>query len=436
MLVVDAKSNTDTNIYVLDVASEEMTICTPHEGDVYFTSVGWAADGSGFFVLSDEGREFKGLAFHSLERGEREWIETPDWDVEDAAVSGDGRWLAWSVNEDGYSKLYVRDLQASDDTRQIVMPDGVLGPMAISHTGNRLGLIWQQPTHPSEVFVVNLVSGEAKKITESFLGGVSQEHLTSPELIRYPTFDEKEIPAFLYRPKDVSGKVPVVLSIHGGPEAQERPGYMVSGLYQYLASKGIAVLAPNIRGSTGYGKTYQTLIHHDWGGDELKDLEAAALYLRAQDWVDSDRIGVCGASFGGFATLSCISRLPDYWAVAVDLVGPSNLVTLAQAVPPTWRRMMAKWVGDPETEAEFLMERSPVTYVDQIRTPLFVIQGAKDPRVVKSESDQIVERLRERGVEVRYDVYDDEGHGFTKRANEIKALQDVAGFVERYLLMG
>jgi dipeptidyl aminopeptidase/acylaminoacyl peptidase len=314
------------------------------------------------------------------------------------------------------------------------MPDGVLGPATISRTGDRLGLIWQQATHPAEVFVVDLVSGEPTQITESFLGGLSDDDMTPPELIRYPTFDGKEIPAYLYRPKHVSGKMPVLLSIHGGPESQERPQYMYSGFYQYLASKGIAVLAPNVRGSTGYGKTYQTLIHHDWGGDELKDFEAAAQYLQAQDWVDADRIGVYGGSFGGFATLSCISRLPDYWAVAVDLVGPSNLVTFAKAVPPTWHRMMAKWVGDPETEADFLMERSPVTYVDQIKTPLFVIQGANDPRVVKPESDQIVERLRERGVDVRYDVYEDEGHGFTKRENEIKAFRDMAGFLESHLL--
>ena len=157
------------------------------------------------------------------------------------------------------------------------------------------------------------------------------------------------------------------------------------------------MLAPNVRGSTGYGKTYQQLIHRDWGGDELKDFEAAARYLRSLDWVDSARLGVFGGSFGGFATLSCISRLPEYWAAAVDIVGPSNLVTFAKAVPPTWQRMMAEWVGDPETEADFLLSRSPITYVDQIRAPLFVIQGANDPRVVQGESDQIVELLRQRG---------------------------------------
>jgi dipeptidyl aminopeptidase/acylaminoacyl peptidase len=189
-----------------------------------------------------------------------------------------------------------------------------------------------------------------------------------------------------------------------------------------------------VRGSTGYGKTYQKLIHHDWGGNELKDFEAAVQYLHGLDWVDRDRIAVYGGSFGGFATLSCVSRLPNYWAAAVDIVGPSNLVTFAKAVPPTWRRMMAQWVGDPETEADFLMERSPITYVDQIVAPLFVIQGANDPRVVKPESDQIVAKLRERGIDVRYDVYEDEGHGFTKRENEQKAFRDMADFLEEHLL--
>lgn len=433
LLVVKVFSNTNTDLYVLDVDSGEARLFTEHEGETKYVPAGWAVDGSGFYALSDEDREYTGLALYRLEDGSREWVETPDWDIEDAVVSANGRWLVWSVNEDGYSRLFVRNMTGESEPVQIDLPEGVLGTMTLSRSGDRLGLLWQQATHPTELFIVDLATLDVNQITDSFLGGLQEGDLTEPELIRYPTFDGKQIPAFLYRPKGVEGKVPVVLSIHGGPEAQERPQYMYSGFYQYLTSRGIAVLAPNIRGSSGYGKTYQKLIHHDWGGDELKDLEAAAQYLQAQDWVDGERIGVYGGSFGGFATLSCISRLPDYWAVAVDLVGPSNLVTFAKAVPPTWRRMMAQWVGDPETEADFLMSRSPVTYVDQITTPLFVIQGANDPRVVKPESDQIVERLHERGVDVRYDVYDDEGHGFTKRENELRAFRDIAGFLEAHL---
>lgn len=434
LLVADLKSNTDSDIFLLNVEEGTTRLLTEHEGDVNFAPVGWAVDGSGFYYLSDEDRDYTGLAYYRLEGGRREWVETPDHEIEDAVVSANGRWLVWSVNEDGYSNVFVRNLTGVSEPVRIDLPDGVLGTMVLSRPGNLLAVLWQQSVHPREVFIVDLATGEVDQITESFLGGLEAHELTRPEVIRYSTFDGKEIPAFLYRPSDHQGKIPVVLSIHGGPEAQERPQYMYSGFYQYLASRGIAVLAPNIRGSTGYGKTYQKLIHHDWGGDELKDLEAAAQYLQAQDWVDADRIGVYGASFGGFATLSCISRLPDYWAAAVDLVGPSNLVTFAKAVPPTWRRIMAQWVGDPEMEVDFLMSRSPITYVDHIRTPLFVIQGANDPRVVKSESDQIVKRLRERGVDVRYDVYEDEGHGFTKRENELRAFREIAGFLEEHLL--
>jgi dipeptidyl aminopeptidase/acylaminoacyl peptidase len=429
-------SNTNSDVYLIELAGDSSRLLTEHEGDANHYPIGWAADGSGFYLLSDKGREFTGLGYYDLSGNRWDWVEAPDWDVEDAAVSADGRWLVWSVNEDGYSRVLMRDLGADGEPVRIDLPAGVLGTMTISPSGDRLGVQWQQPTHPTEIFVVDLATSAVTQITDSFLGGIDADDLTRPELIRYPTFDRREIPAFLYRPAGSTGRIPVVLSIHGGPEAQERPQYMYSGLYQYLNSRGIAVLAPNIRGSTGYGKTYQKLIHHDWGGDELKDLEAAAIYLRGCDWVDPERIGVYGGSFGGFATLSCVSRLPDYWAAAVDLVGPSNLVTFAKAVPPTWRRMMAQWVGDPETEVDFLMSRSPISHVDRIRAPLFVIQGANDPRVVKAESDQIVERLRERGIAVRYDVYDDEGHGFTRRENELKAFRDTVAFFEEHLLAG
>jgi dipeptidyl aminopeptidase/acylaminoacyl peptidase len=193
------------------------------------------------------------------------------------------------------------------------------------------------------------------------------------------------------------------------------------------------VLAPNVRGSTGYGKTYQSLILRDFGGDELGDFEHAVKYLHGLDWVDPARIAVWGASYGGFATLSCLSRLPSLWAAGVSMVGPSNLLTMARSVPETWRVEMVDWIGDPDTEADFLLERSPITYADAITAPLFVIQGANDPRVVKAESDQIVAALRKRGVDVRYDVYDDEGHGFTNRANEVQAIGDTAEFLLAHL---
>lgn len=426
-------SNTDSDIYVLSRDGESVRMVTPHEGQIEYYPGPWKPDGSGFYLLTNEGREFVGLAFFDLATNGYTWDLTYDWDIEDFAAASDGSIAVWCVNEDGYSKLYARDQRTGQPVDLPTLPSGVVQVLTVSAKGERIAVLLSRATHPPEIYVINVGTRTATRITDGALGGIAESDLIEPELIRYPTFDGKQIPAFLYRPHG-DGPFPAILSIHGGPEAQERPTYTYGGLYQYLLSRGIAILATNIRGSSGYGKSYQKLIHRDFGGDDLKDWEAAAKYLQSLSWVDSTRLGVYGGSYGGFATLSCVSRLPDYWAAAVDIVGPSNLVTFAKAVPPTWKRMMAEWVGDPETEADFLMERSPITYVDQIKAPLFVIQGANDPRVVKSESDQIVERLRARGVEVRYDVYEDEGHGFTKRENDLKANGDTAEFFIKHLI--
>jgi dipeptidyl aminopeptidase/acylaminoacyl peptidase len=378
-------------------------------------------------VRTDAGSEFMSLAHYSLDAERISHVQRPDWDVEEVAASADGRTLAWVVNVDGVSPLH-----ATRDGDPVPLPDlppGVISPLALSADGRLAAFLFNTATRPTEVAVVDLRTGELRLLTDSRPAGLTGVEPVTPELVRYPTHDGRTIPAWLFRPAGTGSRFPVVLSIHGGPEAQERPAYAYSGLYQYLLSRGIGVLAPNVRGSTGYGKSYQRLIHRDFGGAELGDFEHTVTFLRSLDWVRPDRIGVFGGSFGGFATLSCVSRLPSLWAAGVSIVGPSNLVTFARSVPPTWRPLMARWVGDPETEADFLLERSPITYADDIVAPLFIIQGAKDPRVVQAESDQIVAKLRERGVDVRYDVYPDEGHGFTSKDNELRAWSSVAEFL-------
>jgi dipeptidyl aminopeptidase/acylaminoacyl peptidase len=426
-------SNTDTEIRLYDTTDDSVKPIFPeHLEETRYAPGPWAPDGSGFYLASDEGREFVGIAFYTLATGKQAWVETPDWDIETFELSKDGEIFVWVVNENGYSRLYAKNPVTGAAIRVPPIPDGVAGALQLSHDGRYVALLINSATHSTEAYTIDLVEQQVTRLTEGFLGGVPESSMVAPEQITFKSFDDRDIPALLYRPRG-EGPFPVVLSIHGGPEAQERPSYVYGGLYQYLLSRGIGVLATNIRGSSGYGKSYQKLIHRDFGGDDLKDFEAAAKYLQSLPWVDGKRLGLFGGSYGGFAVLSCVSRLPDYWAAAVDIVGPSNLVTFTKAVPPTWRRFMAKWCGDPYTEEEFLLSRSPITYVDQITSPLFVIQGANDPRVVKAESDQIVERLRARGVDVRYDVYDDEGHGFTKRANELKAMKDSAEFLEEHL---
>ncbi len=439
LLALNVKSNTDQDILLVDLASGAAQNLTPHEGQVVYSPGPWLPDGSGFYLLTDEGREFKGLAFYDLQKGQRRWVETPDWDVETVELSREGRYLAWVVNEDGVHKLYVRDLRRQQLLPLPELPQGIFSAglgaqLRFSPNGRFLAFWLNTSRRPQDLYVLDLERGRLRQITFAMLGNIPEKDLVEPELVHYETWDGRKIPAWLYKPLGLKSgeRCPAVLAIHGGPEVQELPNF--KSFYQYLLNRGIGVLSPNYRGSTGYGKSYQKLIRRDWGGGELKDFEHAVKFLHRLDWVDPERIGVVGGSFGGFATLSCVTRLPQYWAAAVDVVGPSNLVTFAKSVPPHWRRFMKEWVGDPDEDREFLRERSPITYVDDVRCPLLVIQGANDPRVVKAESDQMVERLRARGGTVEYLVFEDEGHGFTQRHNELKAYRAAAEFLERYLL--
>ncbi len=431
-------SNTETDILLLDTQTDQVINATAHEGDVIFAPGPWTRDSAGFYLVTNKGREFNGLAYYRLAEGAWDWVETPDHDVEQLVLSHDGRVLLWSLNEGGTSKLYGRDLTTGAALSMPDLPLGVVDGLDINPDATRAALVFVSPTEATNLYEIDLKTGDMTARGQSMLGGVDPDDMVLPELIEYPTHDGRMIPAWLYRPKvgstDGAGKFPVVLSIHGGPEAQEQPRYAYNGLYQYLLNRGFGILAPNIRGSSGYGITYQTLIHRDWGGAELGDIEHAAKYLRSLDWVDANRIAVFGGSFGGFATLSAVTRLPEYWALGVDIVGPSNLMTFVKSVPPHWRSMMRNWVGDPEDDEALLIERSPITYVDQVRAPLLVIQGAKDPRVNKAESDQMVERMRKNGGDVRYYVDENEGHGTTRRENAIKWYTMIADYIVEYLL--
>lgn len=435
LLVVRLSQMTDQDLFLCDLQTGEHKHLTPHEGSVVHIPGPWQPDGSGFYLLTDRDREYKGLAFYQLNDGSISWLETPDWNVDEIALTRDGRHLAWTVNEDGYSRLHMRDLITGETRELSDLPRGVYYCLRFSPTEPILGLYIAPPTGPANLHMLNIKTGETWQLTHNFMGGIRVEEMVEPEVVRFPTFDRRNVPAYLYKPKHLrpGERTPVVVSVHGGPEAQELPVYLYKGMYQYLLNHGIGVLAPNIRGSAGYGKSYQKLIYRDWGGGELKDLEHAALFLQGLDWVDPGRLGVFGASFGGFATLSCITRLPQYWAAAVDLVGPSNLVTLTRNTTPSWKHRMKSWVGDPDEDHDFLAERSPINYIDNIRAPLLVIQGANDPRVPRAESDQIVERLRETGKTVEYILLEDEGHVAAKTANQQRILKACAEWFEKHL---
>ncbi len=436
LLVAEARSNLEVIVKLLNVQTGELDDLTDPNDIANDRPAAWAPDGSGFWLITDRESEHDWLGFYDLSTRAVSPVARPDWSVEMAVASKSGKWLVWSVNENGYSRIHVLNRETEERKELTELPGGTLpgfgGGLYLSPDDTNLIVLMVTPTQPNELYEVDLDTGETRQLTASRKAAIDESLLVEPEQVEIEAFDGRTIPALLFRPHG-EGPFPAVLSIHGGPEAQERPGYAYRGFYQFLLSRGIAVLAPNIRGSSGYGKSYQKLIHGDLGGNDVRDFEACAGYLRSLPWVRSDRIGVFGGSYGGFAVLTCVSRLPHYWAAAVDIVGPSNLVTLVRSFPPTWRDIAKQTFGDPDTEAEDMLRRSPITYVDQIETPLYVIQGANDPRVAQAESDTIVARLRARGVDVKYDIYPDEGHGFTKVENDIKAMRDSGQFFLEHL---
>ena len=428
-------AKSDHVVYAVSVDGQEVRRLTPERSQAACWVGPWLPDGSGFLVRSDAGRDFTELAVMDPLTGDLSWIDTPGWDVEKVALSRDGRVLVWTINVDGASQLRGRDLTTGADLPMPKLPIGEVAGLSLTGDARQAVMVISTPTRPFNVAVLDLQSGGLRWLTDAQPAAAHATRLVEPTLVHYPARDGRRIPAYLYRPRDITGPVGVVLAIHGGPPSQERPVYSNDGFFQYLVAHGVAVLAPNVRGSTGYGMSYQRLSYRDWGGGDLGDFADAAAYLRSQEWVDPKRIGLVGRSYGGFGVLSCVSRLPEYdWAAAVVWCGPANLVTFTRAQPPTWRSRVAIMVGDPDADEELLLSRSPITHVDQIRTPLLVIQGANDPRVPKAESDQIVQQLRGRGVEVRYDIYPDEGHVFGKRANQISARTAAGEFLLTHLL--
>ncbi|MBO2447091.1 S9 family peptidase [Actinomadura barringtoniae] len=427
LLASGFRSNTEIAIYLIDLAEPETKpqCVTETHGPALFEPQVWAQDSSGFYLLTDLWG-FTAAAFYNLADETLSPVVQQDWNVEllDAANGT----LAWVVNEAGSSVLYTR----RDDRTptRLDVPSGVISTLALADDGQHAAVLLDTPARPEEIGLLDLNDGSLRYLTDARPPALHVIEPIGPELVAYPTADGRTVPGFLYRPR-TPGPHPVLLSIHGGPEGQERPRY--AALYQYLLDQDIAVFAPNIAGSTGYGSAYQKLIYRDWGGVDLDDLDHAVRYLGTRPEIVPDRIAVFGGSYGGFAALSCLARLPYPWAAGVSVCGPSNLITLAEEAPPTWRTYVDTVLGNPEADAELLLSRSPITHADAINAPLLVLQGARDPRVPRAESDGLVDRLRARGVEVRYEVFPDEGHGFVIQANEIRAYSEAAAFLVAHL---
>ena len=424
LLVMRVQANTDQDLFVVDPDSGAMRHLTPHEGDVSNVPAGWLADGRPLGI-TDQRREHLYLAAYDAQTGAREVIDAPDWDVELAASSADGRVQVWSVNADGYSTLrWQRDRTRGGEHAL----HGVCEDLIVSADGSLAAFYRTSATQTPQLWVLDLRSGAVRRVFET-TRAVPSSDLVEPELVRITAADG-DIPCFVFRPKSATGRTPAVLYPHGGPEGQSRPSFTSSSAYLLaLIDRGVTLVVPNIDGSTGYGLPWQKAIHRDWGGIDARDLRAVTDWMAADARIDPTRLAVYGGSYGGFATLLCVTTMPDRWKCAVDVFGVANLVTMIEHAQPNWRRFLKLWIGDLETDRAKLIERSPITHMDKVRCPMLVVQGSNDPRVPKEESDQVVERLRARGIPVEYMVFEDEGHGFTKRANSDRAHVRIVDFL-------
>jgi dipeptidyl aminopeptidase/acylaminoacyl peptidase len=432
LLIVHGLPSSNNDLYLYDRETGKTRLLTAHPGDVMFGSAVWDGEGRGFYLLTDQGREFVGLAYWPLDSATFRWVETPEGDVEQFALSHDGKLLAWTVNENGLSRFHFRDTGRSREIGPTRLPEGVVHDLVFSNDGAALALTLGSSTRPNDVWIYETARDRLRQITFSATGGIPAAAFRAPEIIEYESFDGRKIPAYWYLPSDVKGKLSVVVAVHGGPEDQARP--RLNGLYQYWLSRGYAILEPNIRGSIGYGKSYAALDNVHNRADAVKDVAWAANWLKARPDVDGNRLAIYGAGYGGYVVLAQLTEYPDLWAAGVDVCGIADFVSFLQNAASFARESYEAEYGSLNADSSFLVEFSPLTHVDHIKAPLFVIQGANDPRVHTSEADQMVAAIKASGGTVEYMVFDDEGHGLLTTRNRIRAYSAASDFLDKYLM--
>lgn len=427
-IVIRLNGNLDGD--VLLVERDQATVnLTEHSGEQWVSSAAFADDGQSLLYLSNLGEEFVSLRKMTIQTGEVEILHAADgWDVEMFSQSRNGTHIAVSVNENGVSRPRILNADGSFAVA-IDLPPGVIDQFSWSPDSSNVAFGFSSVEAPSVIMAANL-QGETTVIAKA-------EHdappTFSPEAITYTTFDGLDIPAYWFRPKG-EGPFPVLVDIHGGPESQRTLNYSPSGpVIQYLTSLGMGVLSLNVRGSTGYGKSYSHLDDKGKRLDAVKDVAYAVEWLKSRDDVDPDRIAVYGRSYGGFMTLASLVFYPDLWAAGVDVVGIANFVSFLERTGPWRRQHREAEYGELEHDREMLERISPLTHIDNIRVPLMVCHGRNDPRVPLFEAEQVVEAVRGKGLDVVLRVYDDEGHALSKRKNEIDAFVTMGAFLQKHL---
>jgi len=435
-LLALAKSltNSDTDIYLHNLDTGETTLVTDDSEPVDNAPAGFAPDGR-LIYMTDRDSEFRFAVARNIGTGEETILAKPEWDVMSASYSRNGRYLVTRVNVDARTDLTLVDTRSGQEVDLPAIPNATIQAAAISRDESVMGMYVASSRMPGDLFFQRLSGGEPRRLTTSLAGSIDPVHLVDGEIVRFDSFDGLEIPGVLYMPHTASAdnKVPALVWVHGGPGGQSRVGY--SDVIQYMVNQGYAIFAINNRGSSGYGKTFFHLDDQAHGEGDLDDCVASRQMLIDTGLVDPERIGIIGGSYGGYMVLAAQTLRPGAFEVGIDIFGISNWYRTVQSIPSWWeaqRASLSMEMGDFDDE-DYFRSISPLFHAENIESPLLVIQGANDPRVLKIESDEIVAAARANGVEVEYIVFDDEGHGFTKKENESVAYRSIVEFLDTHL---
>lgn len=421
----------DNDAYLVAVEAGEVVHVAPHDDEAHVSAASWVPDGQAFFFTTNQGREHTGVARYDLAGRSWSYVVERPWDLA-CGVDWAGRSLLVVANEEGATRAELLDPSTLEVRTEVPLPGrGVAGSWSFSADGRFLAYAFASACEPGDAWCFALETGGTTRLTDC-PKPVPPASMVEPALHRYPSFDGEEVPVFAYLPPSPPvAPPPVVAVLHGGPEAQFVPGF--NPVVQYLVARGYAVVAPNVRGSTGYGRRWEHLDDGRRRLDAVRDLEGLSDWLRASGRFDADRAVLYGGSYGGYLVLAGLAFQPDRWAAGVSVVGISSLVTFLEGTAEWRRRFREREYGSLEADRDFLHRASPLTSVDAVRAPLFLVHGANDPRVPLAEAEQIHGALRAKGVPCELAVYPDEGHGLAKLANRLDAYPRAVDFLDRVL---
>ncbi len=396
----------------------------------------FSVDSKQLYYLTDKESEFTYLKQLDIKTDQRETVLKTNWDIMYAYFSRQGKYRVVGINNDARTEIKIQNTETKQQVKLPNIPAGNITSVNISDSEKLMSFYVNGSRSPNNLYIYDFEPEHFRKLTDTMNPEIDPDDLVDAKVVRYKSFDGLEVPALMYKPKvmDDDEKVPALVWVHGGPGGQSRIGYIPP--IQYLVNHGYAVIAVNNRGSSGYGKTFYQLDDKKHGQDDLADCVQAKKFLAQTGYVDTNRVGIIGASYGGYMVLAALTFRPDAFAVGVDLFGISNWLRTLKSIPPWWeafREALYKEMGNPETDEEYLRSISPIFHAEKITKPLMVLQGANDPRVLKAESDEIVQAVEEKGVPVKYVLFEDEGHGFVKKENRIEGYKAILDFLDKYL---